>query len=126
MTENKTIAKFNFDLENNSCTWLKDNNKEFIIPQEWSGVGRHQERWFQIEGESNKAHWVNYKQVYSQGKVRLKIWYKKDQQGQRNDYSLQAEKDANKLMVTITEADEMTKAFDEKKGRDVWTKMVKK
>jgi hypothetical protein len=32
---------------------------------------------------------------------------------------LQAEKDANKLMVTITEADEMTKAFDEKKGRDV-------
>jgi hypothetical protein len=32
---------------------------------------------------------------------------------------LQAEKDTNKLMATITEADEMIKSFDEKKGRDV-------
>jgi len=126
MTENnKTIIKLNFDLKNNSYTWLKDNGEKFIIPQEWSGIGRHQERWFQLEGENNKAHWVNYKQVYSKGKIWVKVWYKKDQDGKRNDYSLQVEKNGDKIAVTITENDEMIKAFDEKKGRERWIKLIK-
>jgi len=121
---NQIIGKFRFDLENNSCTWLKDK-EECVIPKEWSGVGRHKETWFQLEGENNKAHWINCKQIYSQGKIWVKVWYKKDQEGKRNDYSLQVEKDADKIAVTITEKDEMIKAFDEKKKRDRWIKLIK-
>lgn len=123
--DNKIIAKFCFDLENDSGAWIKDDGEEFTIPKEWSGIGKHHERWFQLEGEDNKAHWVNYRQVFSRknNQVIIKVWYKKEVNGIRKDYSLTIPKENNLTEVTITEQDEVVKRFNPIKNEETWQRL---
>lgn len=122
---NKYIGKFRFDLLESKCVWLKENGEEFEIPKEWSGSGKiaHQ-KWFQLEGEKNQGHWVNFSTTYSQGKVWVNVWYKKDLESGRNDYFLKVEKSNDIMEITITEKDEMIKVYDDKKQKERWIKKI--
>jgi hypothetical protein len=122
-TNNNLITKFRFNLPQDQCCWIKNNQEEFLIPKEWSGVGKRQERWFQLEGENNKAHWVNYRQVFSsrQKQVLIKIWYKQEVNGTRKDYAVTVPKAIENVEVIITEQDEMIKKFDKVKNKEIWT-----
>jgi len=125
--EIKYIGKFKFDLEQEKCWWIKENGETFEIPKEWGGRGKiAYQKWFQLEGETNQSHWVNFSQTYSQEKVWINVWYKKNLlDGGRNDYFQRIEKNGNICEINFMEKDEMVKYYDEKKQKDRWMNKIR-
>jgi len=126
MSDSKIVGRFRFDLLEDKCFWLKDNGKEFEVPKEWSGSGKiAYQKWFQLEGDINQSHWVNFSQTYSKGKVWVNVWYKKvELDGTRNDYFKRVERAGDICEISLEEKDEMVKVFDSKKNKDKWIKKM--
>ena len=116
--------KFEFDTQNEKC-WYYAGATKMLIDDKLKSAGMfHYQVVFQLD-EDNKDHWINYKLVYSGGKVWLETWYKKRiednsiPEGVRFvHYKKRIEKTGDIMVVEFDYSDEMVKVFDKQKDKD--------
>ena len=116
--------KFKFDTENEKC-WYYIGKKEVQVDDSQKGHGRFS---YQVVFNLDKKyadHWINYKLIYSGGKVYLESWYKKRIEASKKKdevrwvhYKKRVEKQDVIMLIEFDYTDEMIMVYDKIKQKD--------